>query len=88
MKYLVSLPESTSPHFHTFAEVSPEDWFCAAHSVNRDVVRADGLRIADLLDAILPLFELDSYVDDPLVMMAAVEGDQLDPAVEVSYRGR
>jgi L-fucose mutarotase len=67
-------------------EIVLADAHFPARSVNRDVVRADGLRIADLLDAILPLFELDSYVDDPLVMMAAVEGDQLDPSVEVRYR--
>lgn len=54
-------------------------------SLNDRVVRADGLRIADLLAGILPLFELDAYVDHPLVMMAAVEGDALDPAVEQSY---
>lgn len=52
---------------------------------NDQVIRADGLKIADLLQAILPLFELDSYVDHPLVMMAAVEGDHLDPIVEKSY---
>lgn len=49
------------------------------------VIRADGLRIPDLLKAILPLFELDAYVPAPLAMMAAVEGDKLDPAVESSY---
>jgi len=37
-----------------------------------------------LLDGVLPLFELDAY-DDPLVMMAAVPGDRLDPAVEARY---
>ncbi len=52
---------------------------------NSRVLRADGLRIPDLLDGILPLFVLDEYVDDPLVMMAAVEGDTLDPQVEVDY---
>lgn len=52
---------------------------------NENVIRADGLKIADLLEAILPLFELDNYVDHPLVMMAAVEGDELDPSVEESY---
>ncbi|NDV62836.1 L-fucose mutarotase [Puniceicoccales bacterium CK1056] len=52
---------------------------------NKQVIRADGLRIPDLLEAILPLFELDAYVDHPLVMMAAVDGDQLDPAVEAAY---
>lgn len=52
---------------------------------NERVLRADGLRIPDLLAAILPLYELDSYVDHPLAMMAAVEGDTLDPVVEASY---
>ncbi len=49
-------------------------------------LRADGLQIADLLDAVLPLFVLDSYVDSPLIMMAAVPGDELDPRVEDEYR--
>ena len=50
------------------------------------MIRADGLKIPELLDAILPLFELDAYVDCPLAMMAAVQGDTLDPTVEQSYR--
>jgi L-fucose mutarotase len=54
-------------------------------SMNANVLRADGLRIPDLLEGILPLFELDAYVPHPLAMMAAVEGDTLDPAVEASY---
>lgn len=49
------------------------------------VIRADGLLVSDLLRAIIPLFELDSYAP-PLVMMAAVEGDTLDPEVERRYR--
>jgi L-fucose mutarotase len=49
------------------------------------VIRADGLKIAPLLDAILPLFELDSFVPDPICMMDAVPGDSLDPAVEIAY---
>jgi len=53
---------------------------------NKYIIRADGLRIADLLDAVLPLFALDDYVDDPLVMMAAEPRDTLDPAVEKAYR--
>jgi len=52
---------------------------------NKFVIRADGLKISDLLEAILPLFELDTYVENPLIMMDAVEGDKLDPAVEKSY---
>lgn len=49
------------------------------------VIRADGLKIADLLDGILPLFALDDYVESPLIMMAPVEGDNLDPTVEEVY---
>jgi len=54
------------------------------HTMGKRVVRADGIRIPDLLEGIIPLFELDSYAP-PLIMMAAVEGDQLDPSVEESY---
>ena len=54
------------------------------HTFNKTVLRGDGLQIPDLLEGIIPLFELDSYAD-PLIMMAAVEGDQLDPQVEVDY---
>ena len=50
----------------------------------KNVLRGDGLQIPDLLDGIIPLFELDSY-DDPLIMMAAVDGDTLDPQVEIDY---
>ena len=55
-------------------------------SLGVPVVRADGLRVPALLDAILPLFELDAYVEAPVVMMDAVPGDRLDPAVETAYR--
>lgn len=56
------------------------------HSVNANVLRADGLRIPDLLDAILPLFVLDSFVPAPVAMMTPVPGDAADPAVEAAYR--
>lgn len=55
-------------------------------SLGKRVVRADGLRVTDLLEAILPLFELDSYVPHPVIMMEPVAGDQLDPKVEMSYQ--
>ncbi len=49
------------------------------------VLRADGIPADALLKGIAPLFELDSYAT-PVVMMAAVKGDALDPAVEKAYR--
>jgi L-fucose mutarotase len=54
------------------------------HTMNPRVLRADGLAITTLLEGMLPLFELDSCAP-PLVMMSAVEGDTLDPAVEMRY---
>lgn len=66
-------------------EIILADAHFPAESFNGRVLRADGLRIPDLLAAILPLFELDSYVPAPLTMMSAVEGDELDPSVEEAY---
>ncbi|MCF8373435.1 MAG: L-fucose mutarotase [Bacteroidales bacterium] len=66
-------------------EIVLADAHFPGETYNSRVIRADGLKIADLLAAILPLFELDAYVDHALVMMAAVEGDKLDPQVEKSY---
>lgn len=56
-----------------------------AHSVNAKVIRADGLSCAELLKGLSPLFELDSYAP-PVIMMAPVPGDTLDPEVEKRYR--
>jgi L-fucose mutarotase len=66
-------------------EIILADAHFPGESFNKNVLRADGLHISELLAAILPLFELDSYVSHPLVMMAASEGDMLDPKVEESY---
>lgn len=66
-------------------EIILADAHFPGESFNDRVLRADGLSIPDLLSAILPLFELDEYVPHPLTMMAAVEGDTLDPNVEEAY---
>jgi L-fucose mutarotase len=67
-------------------EIILADAHFPGHSVNGRVLRADGLEVTTLLEAMLPLFELDSYAT-PLVMMQAVEGDQLDPTIEPKYMG-
>jgi L-fucose mutarotase len=59
----------------------PAETFATKHCV-----RADGLTVPQLLDAILPLFELDSYDVAPVLTMEAVPGDSLDPKIEASYR--
>ena len=67
-------------------EIVLADAHFPGETVGKRVLRLDGLRIPDLLDGILPLFALDTYVGSPLMMMDAVPGDTLDPQVEASYR--
>ncbi len=66
-------------------EIVLADAHFPGETVNCRVLRADGIRIAPLLGAILPLFALDHSVDAPLVMMAPSAGDACDPAVEHAY---
>lgn len=66
-------------------EIVLADAHFPGESLHKNIIRADGLKIPDLLDAILPLIPPDTYVDFPLIMMAAVEGDVIDPEVKKSY---
>jgi L-fucose mutarotase len=67
-------------------EIVLADAFFPGNSMNSRVIRADGLRIPALLDGILALINLDTYVSHPVAMMAPVPGDSLDESVEKSYR--
>lgn len=62
-------------------EIILSDAHFPAHTLGVPVLRADGIPVADLLAGILPLLELDAYVDHPVVMMAPVPGDSLDDAL-------
>jgi len=61
-------------------------------SLGVPVIRADGLKIADLPGAILPLLELDAYETSdaaavaPVAMREVAPGDVVGPAVETGYR--
>ena len=67
-------------------EIVLADAHFPAYTHSENVLRADGIPVHDLLEAILPIFTLDTYVSCPLVMMAPVDGDKLDPDVEKRYR--
>lgn len=56
-----------------------------AHTFGQRVIRCDGVTVATLLEGVTPLFQLDQYVDQPIVMMQPGEGDKLDPSVERRY---
>jgi len=66
-------------------EIVLADAHFPAHRLHSRVLRADGLTIDALIKAFMPLFELDSYAP-PVMMMAAVAPDSLDPALEARYR--
>ena len=67
-------------------EIVLSDAHFPAHSVNENVIRADGNQVEQLLKAIMPLFELDSYVTDAVVMMSASAGDELPPGLIDDYK--
>jgi len=67
-------------------EIVLADAFFCGDALNARVVRADGICIDSLLDGILRLINLDSYVDAPVIMMQPSSGDNLDPKIESRYR--
>lgn len=70
-------------------EIVISDAHFPAHTLGKNcaaVIRADGIPADALLAGIIPLFELDAYVDAPVAMMQVVPGDTLDPTVEAKYR--
>lgn len=66
-------------------EIVLADAFFPGHSVNSNVIRADGVAIEDLLKAIMPLFPLDNFVTDSVVMMEPVTSDSGDSSIEQNY---
>lgn len=66
-------------------EIVIADAFFPGHSVNTNVIRADGVAIENLLEALMPLFPLDNFVADAVVMMEPVAGDSCDSTIEQNY---
>jgi len=67
-------------------EIVLADAFFPGETNNARVLRADGVRMTELLDGVLRLINLDTYAPDPVVMMAPVAGDTADPTVAATYR--
>jgi L-fucose mutarotase len=57
-----------------------------AASVAQRLVRCDGHGVPELLEAILKLFPLDTFVAQPVGLMAVVPGDQTQPTIWETYR--
>ena len=58
-----------------------------ATSVAQKLVRLDGHKVPEVLEAILNFFPLDTYVESPVGLMAAVEnGKNIKPEIWEVYR--
>lgn len=59
-----------------------------AASMGKDaiVIRCDGHGVPELLEAILKLFPLDSYVEHPVSLMAVAPGDTVETPIWDRYR--
>ena len=53
---------------------------------NCKVIRADGHGVPELLDAILTLFPLDTYVDKPVSLMQVMAGDDAETPIWEDYK--
>lgn len=59
-----------------------------AESVGKNaiVVRLDGHGVPEVLDAILELFPLDTYVEHPVNLMEVMKGDPVETPIWDTYR--
>lgn len=59
-----------------------------AESVGKNsiVVRCDGHGVPEILDAILQLFPLDTYVDNPVNLMEVMPGDYVETPIWDVYK--
>ena len=55
-------------------------------SVARRLLRSDGNRVPELLEAVLGLLPLDTFVERAVAVMAVVPGDSSRPAIWQKYR--
>jgi len=58
-----------------------------AESVGKDaiVIRMDGHGVCDILEAILKVFPLDTYVEKPVNLMEVVPGDNVETPIWKEY---
>lgn len=59
-----------------------------SESMGKDsvVIRCDGHGVPELLDAILTVFPLDTYVDKPVSLMEVMPGDNVETPIWDTYK--
>ena len=55
-------------------------------SIAQRLVRLDGHKVPEVLEAILKFFPLDKYVEFPVGLMAVVPGDNINPVIWEEYK--
>ena len=91
---LKNIPSILSPMLlKTLCEMGQSDRLVIAdgnfpsESMGKDaiVIRCDGHGVPELLDAILTVFPLDTYVEKPVNLMQVVEGDNVETPIWDTY---
>ena len=90
---LKGIPKNLSPELlkilmemgHGDEIVIADGNFPSASNAKR-IVRADGLDAPPLLESVLQVFPLDTYVDYPVTLMDVVPGDTVVPVIWDVYR--
>jgi L-fucose mutarotase len=90
---LKGIPSIISPELmKTMLEMGHSDELILADgnfpavSCAQRIVRADGHNVPELLEAILKIYPLDTYVKSPVSLMAVVPGDTVQPTIWEEYR--
>jgi L-fucose mutarotase len=68
-------------------EIVISDGNFPAASMAKRLVRLDGHGVPEILEAVLELMPLDTYVEAPVALMEAVKGDSYVPEIWETYKG-
>lgn len=91
---LKGIPSIISPELlKVLAEMGHSDRICIGDGnfpaetmgKNAKVVRCDGHGVPELLDAILQIFPLDTYVEKPAILMEVMPGDKVETPIWDEY---
>ena len=90
---LKGIPEIITPELlrvlaemgHT-DELTIGDGNFPGHTYGKHIIRMDGHGVPEILDAILKLFPLDTYVDHPCTLMGVVKGDPVETPIWDEYK--
>ncbi len=66
--------------------ISDENFPAESMGKNAKVIRMDGHGVPEILDAILQLFPLDTYVENPVNLMEVVPGDDVETPIWDTYK--